>query len=468
MGLLRNFFWLVLNFFFFSYIMTTIRNQAVVFQSYLSADGSFNTDAHIGSNLNNTPMLSTVPSAVSTSEGTYLFKHSTGKAQILNASGSKSDTSFEFVSVSSSSLPKVMANLSNTGLTIGNVKVESDEVKIGSLSVKSTLDAHTEQISSLTAFDVRELVKISQMDALDVALGGRINVNESDIVALKAKDVVHETEIASLKYADTLQLGRTSVLETDMAKAKSDILNLAAVDVTELAKISDLEARDLVHDARFVVDEAKIEVLEKKQPIIVSQPIYATTPAVYADSALDCFTYIPASLLAVTSYSGIYVQNTANKKVNFYIPPDKGMSVADLKGLMLSYYNNSSTLTGLAQPFVAVYTKTDALTANAASWYKSRKTFCYEYTAPAVKGESYALFANLKSLPYDPVAYSHTKVAATNIPGNDRGPFADSEQILFFSIGTASNSAAGLFDCIISKFSLFTDKATHEFVFQPK
>jgi hypothetical protein len=171
--------------------------------------------------------------------------------------------------------------------------------------------------------------------------------------------------------------------------------------------------------------------------------------------------------LAVTSYSGIYVQNTANKKVNFYIPPDKGMNVADLKGLMLSYYNNSSTLTGLAQPFVAVYTKPQG-SGDSGSWYRSRRTYCYEYTASAVKGESYALFANLKSLPYDPVAYGHTKVVSSSIPGNDRGAFADSEQILAISVGTASNSAAGLFDFILSKLSLFTDKYTIEFVFQPK
>lgn len=448
--------------------MSTVRNQAVVFQSYLSADTSFNTDAHLGANLANTPMLSSVPSAVSASEGTYLFKHSTGKAQFLNACGSKSDSSIDFVSVSSSAAPKTLANLSSSGLSVGDAKLETNALKFAGVDYKALVDIHTEQISSLTAFDIREVVKNEQLDAVDRALTARIVVNESDIVALKAKDVNHDSKISALEYADTLGLGRISTLETDMSKAKQDILNLAAVDVTELAKISDLEAKDIIYAARFVVDEAKIDVLEKKQPIIVSQPIYATTPAVYADSALDCFTYIPASLLAVTSYSGIYVQNTANKKINFYIPPDKNMTVADLKGLMLSYYNNSSTLTGLAQPFVAVYTKTDALTANAASWYKSRKTFCYEYTSPAIKGESYALFANLKSLPYDPVAYAHTKVAASSIPGNDKGPFADSEQILFFSIGTASNSAAGLFDCIISKFSCFTDKATHEFVFQPK
>ena len=241
---------------------------------------------------------------------------------------------------------------------------------------------------------------------------------------------------------------------------------MAAVDVTELAKISDLEAKDVIYAARFVVDETKIDVLEKKQPINISQPIYHVA-SVFADSQ-QMIDYIPSAVSAVTAYSGFYFKNEVNKKVNWYLPPDKGMKVSDLKGLMLSWYNNSSTLTGLAQPFVAVYTKPDSLTPNAASWYKSRRTYCYEYTASAVKGESYSLFANLKSLPYDPVAYGHTKVVASSIPGNDKGSFTDSEDVLFFSVGTASNSAAGLFDFILSKLTLFTDKSSHEFVFQPK
>jgi len=64
--------------------MSSVKNQSVVFTSYLSGDLSFNCDAHLGTNLNNTTMLSSIPSAVSTSEGTYLFKHSTGKTQILS------------------------------------------------------------------------------------------------------------------------------------------------------------------------------------------------------------------------------------------------------------------------------------------------------------------------------------------------------------------------------------------------
>ena len=451
---------------FFCYIMaSTIRNQNIVFQSYLSGDLSFNTDAHIGSNLNNTPMLSTIPSAVSASEGTYLFKSSSGKSQILNAAGAKADSSIDFVSVSSSALPKTMANLSNTGLTIGNVKVESDEVKIGSLSVKSTLDTHTAQIAGLTNFDILEVVKNEQLDAVDRALTARIVVNESDIVALKAKDVGHDSKIAALEYADTLQLGRTSVLETDMAKAKQDILNLAAVDVTELAKISDLEARDLVHDARFVVDEAKIEVLEKKQPIIVSQPIYHVA-SVYADSQ-QMIDYIPASISSVNPYSGFYFKNEVNKKINWYLAGYAGMKVKDIKGLMLNFYNVTAT-TGLGCPFFTAYTKTDAVTPNGSSWYKSRKTFSVEYTSTTTPSTAYNLLANLKSLPYTPIAWNHKKVDSVGIPSNDKGLFADEEEVLFFSIGTSSNSAAGLFEFIASKFTIFTSDCCYEYQFMQK
>ena len=422
--------------------MSSVKNQSVVYQSYLSGDSSFNADAQIGCNLSNTPILSTYPSTPTTSKGTYIFADANGSTKILTAGGTYDKAGISLEVCSSISAPYSVLLANKNGITSKAVtaydgsntgRLDVDGLFFNGLNYKTKIDGNTTSIQE-----------------------------------------INNTTIPNINSRLDIEEGKSGLLDDRMTNAEalgllhtSQIANLSAVDVTELARLSDLEAKDVVYDARFVVDEAKIEVLEKKQPIIVSQPIYATTPAVYADSALDCFTYIPASLLAVTSYSGIYVQNTLNKKINFYIPPDKGMTVADLKGLMLSYYNNSSTLTGLAQPFVAVYTKLQG-SGDSGSWYRSRRTYCYEYTSPAVKGESYALFANLKSLPYDPVAYGHTKVAATSIPGNDKGSFADSEEILTISVGTASNSAAGLFDFILSKLTLFTNKASHEFVFQPK
>jgi hypothetical protein len=268
-----------------------------------------------------------------------------------------------------------------------------------------------------------------------------------------------------LEYQDTLELGRISTLETDVTKAKQDILNLAAVDVTELAKLSDLKAQDDLFTARFVVDEAKIDVLEKKQPIIITQPIYHVA-SVYADSQ-QMIDYIPAAVSAVTPYSGFYFKNEVNKKCNWYLAGSSGMKVKDIKGLMLNFYNVAAT-SGLGCPFFSAYTKPDTITSNAASWYKSRKTFSVEYTSTTTTSTAYNLLANLKSLPYTPIAWNHKKVDAVGIPANDKGTFGDEEEILFFSVGTASNSAAGLFEFIASKFTIFTNECSYEYIFQQK
>lgn len=288
--------------------------------------------------------------------------------------------------------------------------------------------------------------------------------------------VADKTGTYSKKF-ETVGNAKNVVLEGDSIKFSgvdykalvdlhtTQISNLAAVDVSELARLSDLEAVDTAIKARLDVDEADILALKNKQPLIISIPVYHVA-SVYADSQ-QMIDYIPSSISNVSPYTGWYLKNELNKKVNWYIQPDAGMTVADVKGLMFNFYNVSAT-TGLGCPFYSVYTKTDSLTPNAGSWYKSRKTFSVDYQSATTVNTSYALVANLKSLPYSPVAYGHTKVNAVGIAGNDKGTFADSEQILFFSIGTASNSAAGLFEFIAGKFTILTASSSNEFLFVQK
>ena len=204
--------------------------------------------------------------------------------------------------------------------------------------------------------------------------------------------------------------------------------------------------------------KARLTTIETKQPLIISTPIYHVK-SVYADSS-GFIDYIPSTVSNVSPYTGFYYKNNLNEKVNWYIGPDLNMSVGDLQGLMLNFYNVSAT-TGLGTPFIAVYTKTDTLTPNAGSWYKSRKTFAIDYQSAVSINTSYSLLCDLKSLTYSPQAYGHTKVNATTIPGNDKGSFLDSEQILFFSIGTSSNSSAGLFEFIASKFTILTSSSSN-------
>ena len=260
---------------------------------------------------------------------------------------------------------------------------------------------------------------------------------------------------------------KTSVLDSDSLtfsgvdyKALVDthstqIANLGGVDITELAKLSDLQA--LANLLGF-----RITAIEDMQPTIISIPIYHV-PSVYADSTGRA-DYIPASVSAINSYSGLYYKNNLNEKINWYIQPDVGMTVGDIKGLMLNFYNVSAT-TGLGCPYINVYTQTDSSSPNAASWYKSRKSFTIDSASPTTINTSYALLVD-NGLTYSPLAYGHTKVASTDTLSLDMGTYDHTETVLFFAIETSSNSAAGLYEFIASKFTVLRQNSTQEFVFQ--
>ena len=412
--------------------MATARTQDVVFNSYIGYDYSLSLDSKLGCNLANTPILTTYPSAPTASKGTYIFADANGSTKLLTAGGTNDKAGISLEMCSSVSAPYSVLLANKNGTTVMKQIVAYDGVNTGSLSpdgvffgglnYKAKIDGHSQNIQDINNITIPEINdRLTAEEVKSNQLDGRLTTNE-DLTSL------HTSQIAGL----------------------------SAVDVTELAKIADLETVD-------VTLKARLKVIEEKQPIINTIPIYHVQ-SVFADSTGRA-TYIPASISAVTPYSGFYYKNELNQKVNWYIGPDVGLTVGDLKGLMLNFYNVSAT-SGLGCPFVVCYTKIDSVTPNAASWYKSRKTFAYDYTAPATINTPYALLADLKSLTYDPLAYNHTKVTATSIPGNDKGPFADAEQILFFAISTASNSAAGLFEFIASKFTILTAKSTQEFAFQ--
>ena len=411
--------------------MATARTQDVVFNSYIGYDYSLSLDSKLGCNLANTPIITTYPSAPTASKGTYIFADATGSTQLLTAGGSNDKASVSLDVCSSSTAPYSVLYSNKNGTTSkafsaydgsNTGRLEANALLFGGKNYKVSIENNETNIGNILNVIVPGINdRIGAEELKSTLIDNRLTDNE-------ALTALHTTQIA----------------------------NLQGVDVTELAKLVDLDAVDTVLKAR-------LKVIEEKQPIVNTIPIYHVQ-SVFADSTGRA-TYIPASVSAVTPYSGFYYKNELNQKVNWYIGPDTGLTVGDLKGLMLNFYNVSAT-SGLGCPFVACYTKPDAVTPNASSWYKSRKTFAYDYTVSTSANTSYALLADLKSLTYDPIAYNHTKVSATSIPGNDKGPFADAEQILFFSIGTASNSAAGLFEFIASKFTILTAKSTQEFAFQ--
>lgn len=387
--------------------MTTISKQDVVYTSYLSYDKSFNADGPIGANLANTPILSSLPASGSASKGTYLLK-SGNDSIILSATGASKGGSISLVG-STLSTTSTYLSASSGGTVVPQV-IAQNSTQVGTFS---------------------SLTPTSLLFTTSDAAG-------THQVDYKALIDTHSSVIATLTGNDTLEFATLTQLQTEV-------------------------------DALVIVDnetKTRVTTLENKQPLIISTPLY-NVASVYADSS-GSVDYIPQALTAVTPYSGFYYKNNLNEKVNWYVQPDIGLTVGDIKLLLLNFYNVSA-VTGQGIPFFSVYTKPDNLTPNGASWYKSRKTFMIDYVnvVPTINTQ-YSLKATLKPVNYSPSAWGHTNLDATNIAGNDKGTFADTESILFFSIGTSSNSQAGLFEFIASKFTVITSNASNEFVFQKK
>lgn len=409
--------------------MATARTQDVVFNSYIGYDYSLSLDSKLGCNLSNTPILNTYPTSTTSSKGTYIFDDN-GSSKILCAGGTNDKSMISLNICSSTSAPYSVLQATKNGVTVKEItaydgsntgKLTTTGLFFNGLNYLPRIDDNTTQIINIKNQTIPEINdKFNAQELKNSQLTDRIDNNDAIIT-------LHTQQIA----------------------------NLGGVDIQQLAKLSDLDAVDQTLKGR-------LNVIESKQPIIISVPIYHVK-SVYADSTGRA-DYIPASVSDITSYSGLYYKNQLNQKINWYIP-NGNLTIGDIKALMFNFYNVSAT-SGLGCPFYAVYTAMDSVTPNAGSWYKSRKTFSINYTDTTTINTSYALLTNLKNISYDPIAYGHTKINSSTIPGNDRGTFADSEKLLTIAISTSSNSAAGLFEFIAGKFTIYTDLSSQEFNFQ--
>ena len=409
--------------------MTTARNQDVVFTSYIGYDYSLSLDSKLGCNLNNTPILNTYPTTNTSSKGTYIFDDN-GSSKILCAGGTNDKSMISLNICSSTTAPYSVLQANKNGVTV----------------------------KEITAYDGSNTGKLTTTGLFFNGLNylPRIDDNTTQIINIKNQTIPEINDRLNAEEFKSSQLSdRIDNNDALIALNTQQIANLSAVDVVELAKLSDLDAVDQVLKSR-------LNVIETKQPVIISIPIYHVK-SVYADSTGRA-DYIPSSVSDVTSYSGFYYKNNLNEKINWYLP-NCNLKVGDINALMLNFYNVSAT-TGLGCVFYNVYTKMDSVTPNAGSWYKSRKTFSVNYTDSVNTNTAYSLLTNLKNISYDPIAYNHTKINSSTIPANDKGNFADSENILFFAISTSSNSSAGLFEFIASKFTIYTDLCSQEFNFQ--
>jgi len=202
-----------------------------------------------------------------------------------------------------------------------------------------------------------------------------------------------------------------------------------------------------------------INTLKIKQTNLIN--VYSS-PAIYADGAPP--TPVPSITSNTYAQFGWYFKNlTVGLKINWYMPPATGMIVSDILGLYMRYFNCSTTSNGNS-PFIVVYTKPtgsgDAIPTFAHS------VMVYIINTTPVVNTSYTMFMNASGTCPNPSAYASNIQTMIQSPvNNPRGPYAPTESVLAFVIGSNSSSAVNSVDFIAQKFGVMTSNGTQELSF---
>ena len=157
-----------------------------------------------------------------------------------------------------------------------------------------------------------------------------------------------------------------------------------------------------------------------------------------------CSDIIADSSLAIKmhltdSYKGWWVEKSddTNSKVNLYFPVPSGLKVGDINSL---YFK--AKLLRVSCPFITVYTAIDNLTANASSWYKSKRTFDSDsFFSTIVPNTRYMAHVCVKPSVFvasDSIAVVE-ELLQSPVSSSSAGAFSDSESVFLIACSTNSS-----------------------------
>jgi len=378
--------------------------------------GDITHNGVLGSNFSGTPLLSnTFPTtSTGTSLGHYHYTDSTTKSlKFLNASGT-GDGGHQFFHSSSTQSPLKVLESNRTATTIDTqLKNTSSKVILNMVSNDLTLTDDLFQSSV-------------NCEAFRFKYNGAVNTQ-----------INNSPENPNVTF--------TSATTTSQLSA------------------SDLTFGGVSLPTRVTTAESDIDILTIKQTNALQ--VYNSS-AVYADGRPPLA--VPTTIGNSFGQFGWYFKNSftsGGNKINWYQVGDIGMRVSDVLGLYMRYFNLGST--GVNDiPFIAIYTKTDTVTPNAASWYKSRLVLVPNFI-PTINTSYTTQYKFISTTP-DASHYNSTlnQMIYSTVGTNPNGAFAPTELINFFSISTSSSSAVDASEFIFQKLGIQTLQGTQEFIFQ--
>jgi hypothetical protein len=197
------------------------------------------------------------------------------------------------------------------------------------------------------------------------------------------------------------------------------------------------------------------------QPIVSTLEYYITATSPF-------FQYPPVAptqaLITSYQYYGWYfINSVALRNIAWFFAPDYAMTVADVKGLYLNYFNITTTSNDNL-PFLTIYTKPTGVNDFFPNFAHSARTFAPTFsTSPA---SPYCSFMNISGVQPDPFPYGHQLGAM--VIANTRGEYLPTEEVLAVAIGTNTASPVGQCNFIFQKVGICLEQGNAELVLNPQ
>lgn len=182
-------------------------------------------------------------------------------------------------------------------------------------------------------------------------------------------------------------------------------------------------------------------------------------PLAPTNTIINTYAFSPSWYFKNSFSSGI-------NKINWYIGPSIGMTVADVLGLYMNMFNGLTTSNDNT-PFIVIFTANDSVPP--VNWYKSKRTYIFDQSITPIANTRYLNFANVSTTCPTPNYYGSNLInmELSTVAGSNVGAFAPTEIILAFAINTNSASALNSIEFAINKFGIMTPTGTTEALFIP-
>ena len=434
--------------------------------------GDISHQGVLASNLSGTTNLtassSTFPStSTGTSVGHYHYTDASTKSlKFLNASGS-SVGGHEFWISDSTNAPVKTFDV-NKDRAVLNTSLRNTSNKTILDTSNNTLTFYDSLGTSYTTMYSNSYQITNEPES--VSLG--FTNNNVYVLSTDSNNNISTRIYTGLFQNTDLTLENQSLLSTTylninkLNTIQKSLLTSENLSITDLSNnVSILTPTDLTFNGislKTQVDTNEDNIAKNKILNTNTFNIY-NSAAIYADGKPPLA--ISSTIQNTYAYSGWYYKNIVSGKINWYLPPKTAtFKVSELLGFYLNLFNLSTTSNDNTL-FLTVYTKVDSLTPNYASWYKSSNT--YVITATPTINTSYTFFENASGSCPSPNIYSSTLLEMSpSTVNNPRGSYAQTEDILFFAIGTNSASAVNSVEFILRNFGVMTVDGTTEFTFQ--